>query len=67
MDGLLFIIMAIVFVILDSKATVDDSSVSVEETVYETSTRVTKLNEEFYDDPQAFSKIINALGFPKGR
>lgn len=67
MDGLLFIIMAIAFVILDSKSAVDDSSVDVEDAVYETGTRVTKLNEEFYDDPQAFSAIINALGFPKGR
>lgn len=67
MDGLIFIIMAIAFVILDSKTAVDDSSTVSEEPVYEQSTRVTKLNEEFYDDSQAFSTIINALGFPKGR
>lgn len=66
MDGLIFIIIAIVTVVLDSRNAVDDSK--VEETAYEsTETRVTKLNESFYDDPTAFSTIINALGFPKGR
>lgn len=63
MDGLLFIIIAIVIVVLDSKSTVDDNP--LEETGY-TESRVTKLNESFYDDPNAFSKLINALGFPKG-
>lgn len=65
MDGLLFIIIAIVFVVLDNRTTESDESVVVEE-VYDT-TRTTKLNEDFYDNPNAFSKIINALGYPKGR
>lgn len=66
MDGLIFIIIAIVTVVLDSRSTVSDSK--IEETVYESvETRTTKLNESFYDDPSAFSTIINALGFPKGR
>lgn len=66
MDGLIFIIIAIVTVVLDSRGTVGDSK--VEEEAYETvETRSTKLNESFYDDPQAFSTIINALGFPKGQ
>lgn len=66
MDGLIFIIIAIVTVVLDSRSTVSDSK--IEETAYESvETRTTKLNESFYDDPSAFSTIINALGFPKGR
>lgn len=28
-------------------------------------TREAKLNDTFYEDPNAFSLIINALGFPK--
>lgn len=65
MDGLIFIIIAIVTVVLDSRSTVSDSK--IEETAYESvETRTTKLNESFYDDPSAFSTIINALGFPKG-
>lgn len=28
-------------------------------------TREAKLNDAFYEDPNAFSLIINALGFPK--
>ena len=63
MDGLIFIIIATVFAVLDSKMTESDDTEVVEE-VYD-STRTTKLNEEFYDNPNAFSKIINALGFPK--
>lgn len=31
----------------------------------EDTTREAKLNDTFYDDPNAFSLIINALGFPK--
>lgn len=66
MDGLIFIIIAIVTVVLDSRNTVDDSKGA--EPAYEVAeTRVTKLNEDFYDDPNAFSVIINALGFPKGQ
>jgi len=66
MDGLIFIIIAIVAVVLDGRNTVDDSK-GVESTYEVTESRVTKLNEEFYDDPKAFSVIINALGFPKGQ
>lgn len=31
----------------------------------EDTTREAKLNDAFYEDPNAFSLIINALGFPK--
>lgn len=66
MDGLIFIIIAIVVVVLDGRSTVDDGK--VEESAYEvTESRVTKLNESFYDDPNAFSTLIKALGFPKGQ
>ena len=64
MDGLVFIIIALVFVFKDmNTATVDVN----EEQVVEDTTRVAKLNETYYDDQHAFSEIINALGFPRGR
>ena len=66
MDGLIFIIIAIVVIVLDGRNTVGDGKVV--ESAYEvTESRVTKLNESFYDNPNAFCTIINALGFPKGQ
>lgn len=65
MDGLVFIIIALVFVFLDMKNGTIDST-EKEQLVLEDETRVAKVNELYYDDPNAFSLIINALGFPKG-
>lgn len=65
MDGLVFIIIALVFVFLDIKNGTIDST-EKEQLVLEDETRVAKVNELYYDDPNAFSLIINALGFPKG-
>lgn len=36
------------------------------EVVAEDTAREAKLNDDFYEDQNAFSLIINALGFPKG-
>lgn len=67
MDAVIFIVLAIVFVFMDMKhepVTIDDE---VTESLTEDNKRVAKLNDAYYDDPNAFSIIINALGFPKGR
>lgn len=65
MDGLIFIIIAIVFVALDGRAPAQNEEVNNEPEYESVETRVTKVNENYYDDPNAFSKIINALGYPK--
>lgn len=65
MDGLIFIIIAIVFVALDGRAPAQDEEVNNEPEYESVETRVTKVNENYYDDPNAFSKIINALGYSK--
>jgi formiminotetrahydrofolate cyclodeaminase len=70
MDALLFMILALVLVVRITNApetTDTKSTVTVEETVaVQNVERVAKLNDSFYEDPHAFSEIINALGFPKG-
>lgn len=64
MDGIVFIIIALVFVFKDMNTPAVDLDV---EQVVEDTTRVAKVNETYYDDPHAFSIIINNLGFPKQR
>lgn len=64
MDGLVFIIIALVFVFKDMNTVTVDVD---EEQVVEDTMRVAKVNETYYDDANAFSEIINALGFPRGR
>lgn len=64
MDAILFIGLALgTTIYLLYKKTDDSEEVVVE---VEDVTREAKLNDSFYDDPNAFSLIINALGFPKG-
>lgn len=68
MDGLVFIIIALVFVFQDmKKGEVDLPNNQVETIEQEDITRVAKVNESYYDDPNAFSIIINNLGYPKER
>lgn len=64
MDAILFISLALgtTVYLLYSKGD-DAGNVAVE---VEDVTREAKLNDAYYDDPNAFSLIINALGFPKG-
>lgn len=42
-----------------------EESADVQEVVTDNSTRVAKLNDTYYKDENAFSAMINALGFPK--
>lgn len=66
MDALLFMILALVMTIKVSlgnanKVETDD----IIEAQEEPANRVAKLNDSFYEDPDAFCDIIHALGFPK--
>ena len=60
MDAIFIIICALVFCLSKNKgpARIDDSGIS-----YEVLEREVKLNEDFYDDANAFRRIINELGF----
>ena len=67
MDAFLFMILALVLVIKEVlKPSSDESSTELSEAESITNTeRVAKLNDMYYEDPDAFSEIIHALGFPK--
>lgn len=65
MDAVLFTGIAVVLVVMQMYKP-DDASSSSKNIVVEDVTRVAKLNDSFYEDPDAFSEIAHALGFPKG-
>ena len=65
MDAVLFTGIAVVLVVMQMYKP-DDASSSSKDIVVEDATRVAKLNDSFYEDPDAFSEIAHALGFPKG-
>ena len=65
MDAVLFTGIAVVLVVMQMYKP-DDTSSSSKDIVVEDVTRVAKLNDSFYEDPDAFSEIAHALGFPKG-
>lgn len=65
MDAVLFTGIAVVLVVMQMYKP-DDASSSSKDIVVEDVTRVAKLNDSFYEDPDAFSEIAHALGFPKG-
>lgn len=66
MDAVIFGIVAVVLSIITLYYTeepldaVQQSGIEPEDT-----TRTTKLNESFYEDPNAFTEISSALGFTK--
>ncbi len=63
MDAILFIGFTLgltIYLMFFDKNSAEDTPVQVEDM-----TREAKLNDAFYEDPNAFSLIINALGFPK--
>lgn len=64
MDAVVFIILALILVLKPEPhhTTVEGQ---VEANV-EDVTREAKLNPSFYNDENAFSEMINELGFPKG-
>lgn len=66
MDGLLIIIGAFILTIRSIKyGTVEEADSHFAELAVGDTMREAKLNESFYEDPNAFSRIINRLGFPK--
>ena len=65
MDAVLFTGIAVVLVVMQMYKP-DDASSSSKDIVVEDVTRVAKLNDSFYEDPDAVSEIAHALGFPKG-
>ncbi len=63
MDAVLFIALALfltIYLVFFDKGDSEDKTVVKEDTA-----REAKLNDAFYEDLNAFSAIINALGFPK--
>lgn len=65
MDAVIFMLLALVLTIKYSRP---DAVSKLDETIMsesDPSGRVAKLNELFYEDDDAFSEIIHALGFPK--
>lgn len=65
MDALLFMILALVLVVREVNKPEESKSVDVIENEVTNVERVAKLNDSYYEDPDAFSEIIHALGFPK--
>lgn len=65
MDMLLFIcfVSVIAFKVYSEKESTPE--VKPIETTIDDSKRIAKLNDTLYHDENAFSEIINALGFPK--
>lgn len=65
MDAVIFILLAvfIAYKSLESEAVKQKEEASVTE--IEDVTREAKLNDMFYEDPNAFTEISSILGFPK--
>lgn len=64
MDAILFMILALVLVLKDYRQEVPVTYETIAEDT-ESGERITKLNDMFYEDDDAFSEIIHALGFPR--
>lgn len=62
MDALLVCIISLVVVLLSQR---DNTAANEPIEELEDIEREAKVNELFYEDENAFSEIINALGFPK--
>lgn len=68
MDAVIFGIIAVIMTMLSIyKPDSETSGPVLDNLVPEDTTRTTKLNESFYEDPNAFSEISSALGFPRHR
>lgn len=65
MDALIYMIFAlfIILKVVNSKDT--EATIVLEESSASTVERIAKLNDSFYEDPDAFCEIAHALGFPK--
>lgn len=68
MDAVVFLVIALVFTYYNLKDTdtVETVNTATLENESEVNVnRVAKVNDTYYEDLNAFSEIINALGFPK--
>lgn len=65
MDALIYMIFALIIVIKLTNSPSTEDDVKLVESTTETENRVAKINESYYEDLDAFSEIIHALGFPK--
>lgn len=67
MDAVIFLSLALFLTIKTLNSTEPETKTQreIDSMTVEDTTRVAKLNDSFYEDPNAFSEIINALGFPK--
>lgn len=63
MDAVLFITFVICLILFKYNKVEEESA--IDSVVVEDTTREAKLNETYYKDENAFSEIINALGFPR--
>lgn len=69
MDAVIFGIVAVVMTLhaIYGPETETSTGPAVSNFTPEDTTRTTKLNDSFYEDPNAFTEISSALGFPKSR
>ena len=63
MDAIIFIIVALIWTLRLEQPKANEEIKSVKDYAPEDTTRVTKLNDAFYEDPDAFMEIAHALGF----
>lgn len=68
MDAVVFMILAIVLTIIEMRKpdSIAEAAKDMQDVNANSKDRVAKLNDNFYQDNDAFSEIIHALGFPKG-
>lgn len=66
MDAVIFISICVLFVVKQLQS-VDTTEEVLDKMEREDLTRVAKLNDSFYEDPDAFMDIAHALGFPAGK
>lgn len=66
MDAVIFLLISVFMAwrVLESPDTVDSNTKTVIEPE-DTTTRIAKLNDTFYEDEDAFMEIAHALGFPR--
>ena len=69
MDAVIFISITLFLVIaqLNAPATTVASETDAADFQPEDTTRTAKINDSYYEDPDAFMEIAHALGFPKER
>lgn len=63
MDAVIFIIVALIWTVKMSDTKSNDEIKTVKDYAPEDTTRVAKINDSFYEDPDAFMEIAHALGF----